>query len=57
VVYNKFVDRRNFQGFAKVWFSDFSGFWKTRLSSYFGEIVLVGRVGFALGIFEIDKVT
>jgi hypothetical protein len=35
----------------------FSGYWRTRLSSYFGEIVLAGRVGFSLRISEIDKVT
>jgi hypothetical protein len=46
VVCNRFVGRGNFQGFVEVWFSDFSGYWRTRLSSYFGEIVLVGRVGF-----------
>jgi hypothetical protein len=38
-------------------FPIFSGFWRTRLSSDFGEIVLAGRVGFALKISEINKVT
>jgi hypothetical protein len=35
----------------------FCGFGRTRLSSNFGEFVLVGRVGFSLRISEIDKVT
>jgi hypothetical protein len=35
----------------------FCGFGRTRLSSDFGEFVLVGRVGFSLRISEIDKVT
>jgi hypothetical protein len=32
-------------------------YWRTRLSSDFGEFVLDGRVGFSLIIFELDKVT
>jgi hypothetical protein len=36
--------------------SDFSNYWRTRLSLYFGVIVLAGRVGFALRFFEFDKV-
>ena len=52
----RFVDRINFQGFVEDWFFNFSGYWRTRLSSNFGEIVLAGRAGFALRISEIDKV-
>jgi hypothetical protein len=33
----------------------FSGYWRTRLSSDFGEFVLAGRAGFSLRISEIDK--
>jgi hypothetical protein len=57
VVCNRFVGRRNFQGFVEVWFSDLYGYWRTRLSSDFGGFVLVGRVGFSLKISEINKVT
>jgi hypothetical protein len=58
VVCNRFVGRGNFQGFVEVWFSDFSGYWRTRLSSSdFGGFVLAGRAGFSLRISEIDKVT
>jgi hypothetical protein len=49
--------RESFQGFAKVWFSDFSGYWRTWFSSDFGEIVLAGRASFSLRIYEFDKVT
>jgi hypothetical protein len=51
VVCNRFVGRGNFQGFVEVWFADFSGYWRTRLSSDFGEFVLAGRAGFALKNF------
>jgi hypothetical protein len=47
--------KRKFQGFVEVWFSDFYGYWRTRLSSNFGEFVLAGRVGFALIISEIKR--
>jgi hypothetical protein len=57
VVCNRFVGRGNFQGFVEVWFSDILCYWRTRLSSDFGEIVLAGRVGFSLKISKFDKVT
>jgi hypothetical protein len=34
----------------------FHGFGRTRLSSHFGEFLLVGRASFSLRIFEIDKI-
>jgi hypothetical protein len=57
VVCSRFVGKRNFQGFIEVWVSDILYYWRTRLSSDFGETVLAGGVGFALRISEIDKVT
>jgi hypothetical protein len=60
-----------FRIFVEDWFSNLLGCCRTRLSSYFGDIftsceddpvlrfgdiVLVGRDGFSLGIYEIYKV-
>jgi hypothetical protein len=38
-------------------FSDLYDYWRTRLSSDFSGFILVGRVGFDLIIYEINKVT
>ena len=42
---------------VEVWFSDLYGYWRTRLSLDFDDIVLAGRAGFALKIFDVNKIT
>jgi hypothetical protein len=56
VVCNIFVGRGSFHGFVEVCFCDLFGYWRTRLSSYFGGFVLTGRDRFSLNISEINKV-
>jgi len=41
----------------EVWSSDLYGYWRTRLSSYFGGFVLVGRAVFSLRISKVNRVT
>jgi hypothetical protein len=31
VVYNRFMGKIDFQNIVEVWFSDFYGYWRTRL--------------------------
>jgi hypothetical protein len=57
VVYNIFMGRGYLHIFVEVWFSDLHGYWRTRLSSCFGDIVLVGCAGFSLRISNDNKIT
>jgi hypothetical protein len=52
---SRFAGKRISEYFAEFGFADFSGYWKTRLSSDFGEFVWARKAGFSLRIFEIGK--